>query len=83
MRGSLVLFFRRCAEHVEACETSVEAGYTDGYVPVAGESLAEPYDAALIAGLDTNYIGTESTIDCSLYIGESDSSNILHGKQLL
>lgn len=39
-------------------------------MPVASESLHEPYDALLISGDDEDIIGTDLTVNCTLYLGE-------------
>lgn len=61
----------RCSQKVEACGDSPENGYTADYVPTLTTPLDEQYDADLIAGDDTNFIGNKtSSVDCTLYMGE-------------
>lgn len=62
----------RCdGPHVEACGSNAVEGYTDAYVPVTGTPLTESYDTNLIDGEDTVYVGTQTSMDCSLYLGEN------------
>lgn len=59
-----------CAIFVEACGADAEVGYTTSYTPVAATSLADPYESDLIAGVDTEKIGSDEYVNCSLYVGE-------------
>lgn len=55
---------------VEACGDNPEDGYTDMYVPEASSSLDEQYETTLISGDDLDVIGSNFSIDCTLYLGE-------------
>lgn len=59
-----------CDEKVETCGTAPEVGYTDAHVPVASTPLDAMYDADLISGDDVDIVGSEMSIDCTLYLGE-------------
>ncbi|CAM9969109.1 unnamed protein product, partial [Ectocarpus fasciculatus] len=58
-----------CSDRIEACGDGALVGYTDDHVPVASESLHEAYDALLIAGDDEDIIGSDFTVNCTLYLG--------------
>ncbi|CAM9995156.1 unnamed protein product [Ectocarpus sp. 12 AP-2014] len=58
-----------CSDRIEACGDGALIGYTDDHVPVASESLHEPYDALLISGDDEDIIGSDLTVNCTLYLG--------------
>ncbi|CBJ31670.1 conserved unknown protein [Ectocarpus siliculosus] len=58
-----------CSDRIEACGDGALIGYTGDHVPVASESLHEPYDALLISGDDEDIIGTDLTVNCTLYLG--------------
>ena len=58
----------RCNDKVEACDDDAEEGYTDSYVPEALPTLQESYDAQLVEGIDTTYIGSDESVDCTLYL---------------
>lgn len=62
---------------MEACgDSSPENGYTADYVPTLTAPLDEQYDADLIAGEDTDFIGSKNaSVECSLYMGESESES--------
>ena len=55
---------------MSACDDDAEAGYTEDYVPEAYPSLDEAYDAVLVAGNDSDYLVSDSNLNCSLYLGE-------------
>lgn len=55
---------------MDACGDSPENGYTADYTPALATALDEQYDTDLISGDDTDYIGSSSAIDCTLYMGE-------------
>ncbi|CBN79507.1 expressed unknown protein [Ectocarpus siliculosus] len=59
----------RCSEKVDACGDDPVAGYTADLVPAETASLDEMYDALLIEGLDTDIIGSNFTVNCTLYLG--------------
>lgn len=55
---------------LDTCGESPEEGYTAKYTPVAaGTSLAEPYETALIIGIDAD-VDTTQALDCSLFVVE-------------
>ena len=62
---------------MEPCGDSPENGYTADYVPTIARSLDDQYDANLIAGDDTDFIDSRSSVDCSLYMGEFHSMPLL------
>lgn len=55
---------------MEACGDSPEDGYTADYVPAVSTSLDVAYDTDLMTGTDTDFIDSNFTMDCGLYIGE-------------
>lgn len=55
---------------MEACGDSPENGYTAAYVPAASTSLDVAYDSDLMSGADTDFIDSNFTMDCALYVGE-------------
>lgn len=55
---------------MEACGDNPEDGFTSDYVPTLTTGLDDAYDAELIAGDDTDFIDTRSSVNCSLYMGE-------------
>lgn len=60
-----------CSDKVEACGTSPLVGYTEAHVPVASTPLDDMYDATLIAGDDQDAIGSDLSVDCTLFLGET------------
>lgn len=68
---SLARLSDRCGTYVEDCDSSAEEGYSDDYVPAEATDLSDVYDAELIEGDDTDYIGSRYSLDCSLYEGQS------------
>lgn len=67
----MILSYNRCPPLLDACGESPEEGYTAKYTPVKGTSLAEPYESALIIGIDAD-VDTTQALDCSLFVGEFD-----------
>ncbi|CAM9808747.1 unnamed protein product [Ascophyllum nodosum] len=65
-----------CNDKVEACDDDAEEGYTDSYVPEALPTLHEVYDSQLIEGNDTTYIGSNDSVNCTLYLGSSSVSSV-------
>lgn len=61
----------RCSNYVQQCTgTESEAGYVEGdYTPVAGASLADPYDVIFLGGLDTEYVDGDVLLECSAFVG--------------
>ncbi|CAM9423371.1 unnamed protein product, partial [Hapterophycus canaliculatus] len=59
-----------CSERIEACGDDAEVGYTSDHVPVVSTPLDEPYDTQFIEGDDVDLIGTETSVNCTLYLGE-------------
>ena len=64
----------RCNEKVEACDDDAVAGYTDSYEPEALPTLDEAYESQLIVGNDTTHIGSNDSVNCTLYLGSSSVS---------
>ncbi|CAM9290040.1 unnamed protein product, partial [Ascophyllum nodosum] len=64
-----------CNLRVSACDDDAEAGYTEDYVPEAYPSLDEAYDAVLVAGNDSDYLVSDSNLNCSLYLGSGGVTN--------
>ena len=69
-----------CNRRVQACSDGAKIGYSGDHVPVISKSLADVYDATLIEGDDVDILGSKTTIDCRLYLGEMFSfvSSMLH-----
>lgn len=63
----------RCADTVAACGTKAVPGFTTEYEPEVAQSLAALYETELIDGLDSEYINSSITMDCSLYMGTRPS----------
>lgn len=59
-----------CNDNIESCGTSPEVGYTAAHTPVVTETLDELYDADLISGDDVDIIGSDFSVNCTLYLGE-------------
>lgn len=75
MRMSIRLFaIFSCNDKVEACSTAPEVGYTGAYVPMASTPLDDMYDATLISGDDRDVIGSDFSVDCTLYLGELETA---------
>lgn len=60
----------RCTSPIRDCGESPEEGYTAGYTPALGTDLSAQYDADLISGDDTFFVGSNFSLNCSLYLGE-------------
>lgn len=56
---------------VEACGETPDVGYTNNHVPEPSIPLDEQYDATLIDGDDLDFIDSRSSVNCTLYLGES------------
>lgn len=59
-----------CSEKVEACGDNPVAGYTEDYVPEASASLDAQYDAELVPGDDLEFIDSNFSVNCTLYLGK-------------
>lgn len=58
---------------MEDCDASasLEVGFTANYTAQASQSLAEQFnDSALIEGDDNAFVGSDTSLDCSLYMGK-------------
>eukprot|EP00752_Nemacystus_decipiens_P007320 g6549.t3 len=60
-----------CNDQVEPCGESAELGYSDEHVPEASTSLHDQYDAMLIEGEDVDYIESNFSVNCTLYLGSA------------
>lgn len=60
-----------CNRQVDDCGEGAEIGYSSDHAPEASEPLHEVYDTALIDGTDADWVGSNFSVNCTLYLGKS------------
>lgn len=59
-----------CNDMTEACGDNPDVGYTANHVPEASVPLDDMYETALIDGDDVDVLGSDFSVNCTLYLGE-------------